>query len=512
MQQKLCPTQLNSTQLNSTQLNSELLEKIIANENSYNDFKQQIINYCSFQQNNFDENLMGFALLTALNFADSEFIKLLTNKFDFDDTKYSFKRKKLHCPWIAFAKAYYCIKQNKRQEAKYIFWRIFAEVSPDYFSKKDFLLLINLLTESNETNDIQNCNLLVKYCELKYNNDIDFKIEQAKYQIANENYNTFYKDKHKANIDFLLKYLNNVFDYYLLAQLCYSVKQMDSFYKCYEKAFLKLQYSPTGHDFANQIITGWEGESTYEANYMLSLLNKVVDSLENIGEKPFLNGGTLLGMYRDGKLINYDCDADIAILKNDRNNLDEYIQKILQTILKDNPNLDYYMGHYPGEINHYSAITFVDKSSKLHIDLAFMYNDNYFEDNPNKKYYSGFFTSMSPMFFSFDKFSLVRKKFCGKDYWIPDNSEHYLEQLYSKDWKKPLKRWNTFISAPNLSTKCKLSAFYFTLPAFLSALSKNNYEESLYYYEEFQRWDYPFTDEMKNHIENYLQQIKANQK
>ena len=322
----------------------------------------------------------------------------------------------------------------------------------------------------------------------------------------------FYEQKNIVLKYYLDNFNQGVVDYYNFANKYCDYYGADNFFKCYEKAIMNLHYTPTGHDFANQIITGWEGESTYEANYMLSLLNKVVDSLENIGEKPFLNGGTLLGMYRDGKLIDYDCDADIAILMKDRNNLDEYIQKLLQTILKDNNNLDYYIGHFPGEVNHYSAIVFADKTSKLHIDLAFMYDDNYFEDNPNKKYYIGFFTSMSPMFFSFDRFDLIRKNFGNRYYWIPTDTEHYLEQLYSKDWKKPLKRWNTFISAPNLSTKCKLSVFYFTLPAFLSALSKNNYEESLYYYEEFQRWDYPFTDEMKNHIENYLQQIKANQK
>ena len=256
---------------NSTQLNSELLEKIIANENSYNDFKQQIINYCSFQQNNFDENLMGFALLTALNFADSEFIKLLTNKFDFDDTKYSFKRKKLHCPWIAFAKAYYCIKQNKRQEAKYIFWRIFAEVSPDYFSKKDFLLLINLLTESNETNDIQNCNLLVKYCELKYNNDIDFEIEQAKSQIANENNNTYYKSKHNYNIEFLLNNSNNINDLYDLYNKCFFIfAEEDNFYKFVEKTILSMKYSEV-------IDNNNENKFLYNQKLRLDDINEIID-------------------------------------------------------------------------------------------------------------------------------------------------------------------------------------------------------------------------------------------
>ena len=438
--------------------NSEILNLIQSKKNVFNRFKRNFINNIDSIKS---QKLKAFALLAASTIQDDDFLNTISKKFDYD---------LINNDLATFAKGIYNLYLKNYEQATNLLWNVFTR-NKKYFCRDDVIHLIQLLDKFY-----------------------------------------FYEQKNIVLKYYLDNFNQGVVDYYNFANKYCDYYGADNFFKCYEKAIMNLHYTPTGHDFANQIITGWEGESTYEANYMLSLLNKVVDSLENIGEKPFLNGGTLLGMYRDGKLIDYDCDADIAILMKDRNNLDEYIQKLLQTILKDNNNLDYYIGHFPGEVNHYSAIVFADKTSKLHIDLAFMYDDNYFEDNPNKKYYIGFFTSMSPMFFSFDKFSLVRKKFCGKDYWIPDNSEHYLEQLYSKDWKKPLKRWNTFISAPNLSTKCKLSAFYFTLPAFLSALSKNNYEESLYYYEEFQRWDYPFTDEMKNHIENYLQQIKANQK
>lgn len=438
--------------------NSEILNLIQSDKNTFEKFKNKFTNNINSIKN---KNLKAFALLAASTIQDDDFLNTITKKFDYD---------LINNDLATFAKGIYNLYLKNYEQATNLLWNAFIK-NKKYFCRDDVIHLIQLL-------------------------------------------NKFYFSEQK---NFVLKYyLDNfnqgVVDYYNFANQYCDYYGADNFFKCYEKAIINLHYTPTGHDFAEQFITGWEGESTYEANYMLSLLNEVVDSLENIGEKPFLNGGTLLGMYRDGKLINYDCDADIAILKNDRNNLDEYIQKILQTILKDNPNLDYYMGHYPGEINHYSAITFVDKSSKLHIDLAFMYDDNYFEDNPNKKYYIGFFTSMSPMFFSFDRFDLIRKNFGNRYYWIPTDTEHYLEQLYSKDWKQPIKRFSTFMSAPNLSPKSTLSVYYFKVPGLLSAMANNNYEESLYLYEGLKHWDYPFTDEMKNHIENYLQQIKTNQK
>ena len=61
--------------------------------------------------------------------------------------------------------------------------------------------------------------------------------------------------------------------------------------------------------------------------------------------------------------------------------------------------------------------------------------------------------------FEYSDFNLVRQNFAGKDHWVPEN-----------------------------------------------------YEKSNYIYKELQRWEYPFTLEMKNHIENYLEQIKANEK
>lgn len=431
---------------------------IQSKKNVFNRFKNEFVKNIDSIKN---KNLKAFALLAASSIRDDDFLNTITKKFDYD---------LINNELATFAKGIYNLYLKNYEVATNLFWSVFV-VNKKYFFRDDVIHLIQLLYEFD-----------------------------------------FHKQKNIVLNYYLDNFEQDIVDYYNFANKYCEYSDTNNFFKCYEKALLKLKYSPKGHDFANQIITGWEGELTYEPNYMLSLLNKVIDSLEKIGEKPFLNGGTLLGMYRDGKLINYDCDADIAILKSDRNNLDEYIQTILQATLKDNPNLDYYVGSFPGEISHYSAIVFADKSSKLHIDLAFMYDDDYFEDNPNKKYYSGFFTSMSPMFFSFDKFSLVRKNFGNKDYWIPDNSEHYLEQLYGKDWKKPLKRWNTFISAPNLSPKCKLSVFYFILPTFLNVLASNNYVESFYYYQELQRWEYPFTDEMKSHIENYLQQIKIKNK
>ena len=64
----------------------------------------------------------------------------------------------------------------------------------------------------------------------------------------------------------------------------------------------------------------------------------------------------------------------------------------------------------------------------------------------------------------------------------------------------------------NIPKQCKLGYFYRYFPALIESLRRKNYDRSIIYYEKLQRWEYPFTSAMKNHIENYLEQIKKNEK
>ena len=53
-----------------------------------------------------------------------------------------------------------------------------------------------------------------------------------------------------------------------------------------------------------------------------------------------MEGGTLLGMYREGKLIEFDYDADIGIIIDNskytnKQNMKNYVNKIIRLILAD---------------------------------------------------------------------------------------------------------------------------------------------------------------------------------
>ena len=481
-------------------ISAEVIQQIRCDKTIYQDFKQSVIN--GFRSKNFDENLMGFALLTALNFDDNEFIEMLSNHFDFDDDKYSFRHKKIRNAWIAFAKAYVCLKNSKRDFAKAIFWKIFAEVNPNYFNKNDFILLINLLTEYNE---IQNCDLLIQYYLLKFNNDLDFRIKQSIFQITNETNNETYKNKHNENIDFLLKNLSDITELQNLCNICFFIfGEEDNFYKFVEKAILNIKYS--------KYINNNENKYLYNQKLRLEDINEIIDILESAGEKPFLDGGTLLGFYRDGKIMSYDADADLALLIDDeiRNNIDKYIIKIRNCIHNSSNKFN---TRLIGGEKTFSSISIENIELNTHVDLEFYYK-HYFDENFNNisKCFLGAESKLSTLMWEFDDFNLIRKKFANRDYWIPENPEHFLEQLYGKDWKIPNSLWISMLSCPNLSKQSKLYVYNFGVNYLIDYLLKNNYEKSDYVYKELQRWEYPFTLEMKNHIENYLEQIKTNEK
>ena len=222
-------------------ISAEVIQQIRNDKTIYQDFKQSVIN--SFANKIFNENLMGFALLTALNFDDNEFIEMLSSHFDFDDDKYSFRHKKIRNAWITFAKAYVCLKNSKRDFAKAIFWRIFAEVSPDYFNKNDFLVLNKLFAEME--NSGESYFLLLSYCIAKFANDnLDFKISMAQFQLDNINNeltkHLHFEKNYQSNLNLLSANINDPIKLNQIAEYCSSHNDKENFFRFNELAILNI--------------------------------------------------------------------------------------------------------------------------------------------------------------------------------------------------------------------------------------------------------------------------------
>ena len=247
----------------------------------------------------------------------------------------------------------------------------------------------------------------------------------------------------------------------------------------------------------------------YNSETCLESVNKIIDILESIGEKPFLEGGTLLGMYREGKLIEFDYDADIGIIIDNskytnKQNMKNYVNKIIRLILADSSFKSIIVCD---DEDYYYLLNIFDTHMN-HIDLSFFYKNFFIEPN-NNSLYSGCPSAFTPLLWECSNFNLVRQNFAGKEYWVPDDTEKYLIENYGENWRTPIKSFSNY---ENIPKQCKLGCFYRYFPALIESLRRKNYDRSIIYYENLQRWEYPFTSAMTNHIENYLEQIKANEK
>ena len=247
----------------------------------------------------------------------------------------------------------------------------------------------------------------------------------------------------------------------------------------------------------------------YNSETCLESVNKIIDILESIGEKPFLEGGTLLGMYREGKLIEFDYDADIGIIIDNskytnKQNMKNYVNKIIRLILADSSFKSIIVCD---DEDYYYLLNIFDTHMN-HIDLSFFYK-NFFNEPNNNSLYTGCPSAFTPLLWECSNFNLVRKNFAGKKYWVPNDTEKYLIENYGENWRTPIERFSNY---ENIPKQCKLGCFYRYFPALIESLRRKNYDRSIIYYENLQRWEYPFTLEMTNHIENYLEQIKTNEK
>lgn len=152
-------------------------------------------------------------------------------------------------------------------------------------------------------------------------------------------------------------------------------------------------------------------------------LFKTVDALEDLDIKYSLVFGTLLGIYRDGKLIEHDTDSDLAIWFQDENKIIElvkwlegkqliltrYTDRIL-TFTCGGDYIDLYMYDTPR----------YRKPDEIDTDILRCIPD------------LGTLTKMD-----FDKKNTVtfhnRKLVCVSD------PEDYFQKLYGSDWKTPIK-------------------------------------------------------------------------
>lgn len=179
-----------------------------------------------------------------------------------------------------------------------------------------------------------------------------------------------------------------------------------------------------------------EGENLVQAE---KLLSDVITVFESCKIAYWLEGGTLLGLRREGRLLPWDNDLDISIHESEGDKLN----LLLDTLKKKG---------FRVRLRKFEKDTKVFKKGDLRmikirtrrffgllkgnvcLDVFIKYTQNdktYWEiDNKVKNVPSKYYNSFKTIDFK------------GKQYIIPESTDEYLTYRYG-DWKTPVKDWNT---------------------------------------------------------------------
>ena len=171
-----------------------------------------------------------------------------------------------------------------------------------------------------------------------------------------------------------------------------------------------------------------------------SLLLEVVKSLDNMNIEYWLEGGTLLGIKRESRLLPWDNDLDLSINNSQINKVDNLIsdlktKKLRVRLRKFNKTSEVFKKEDIRIIKIRNRRFF----NLLKGDVCLEIFVKYPKEN-NSYWMIGNVTKNVP-----SKFYSKFKKIKFKDYAfsIPFLTDEYLTFRYG-DWKKTVKEWNTF--------------------------------------------------------------------
>ena len=466
---------------NFPQSNSEILNLIQSKKNVYNRFKREFIKNIN---NIKSKNLKAFALLVATNFKDNDFLNTITQNFNFD---------LINNDLAIFAKGIYFLSKNDNLKAVNLLWQSFNLNKHLYFNHQTFLTLICLFEDFKLSKErhillqylISTFPYVIEYhmqyilflMQVKFNDDFTLTLAESNAIILRE-------------IDYIYNHAQTSFDWSFLADFYFKfVGDVDKFWECSKNATLTLNVTDKNIDVKRDTIFPIE---IYKEH-----LDSLLDFLNANNIQAFPCTGSLLGLYRDGKLMDYDKDTDIGIIVN---NNDDVINII--NIISTNEKF------YCTKIaecdlsKNILNIGVSDKKNGMVTDIFLHYKkDNFL--------YTGLNTKLCDFFWKHSEFTTIKANLNNKEYYVPSNTKLYLTELYGKNWNEHISIWDSLLNCPNIPQSSQLAVFYFGSIRMHEAFRQKKYAKALNYYTQLKnRWNYPFTAEMCQKIELCLEQIK----
>lgn len=200
----------------------------------------------------------------------------------------------------------------------------------------------------------------------------------------------------------------------------FSRKYFSDFYKMYEKHYWHM-------------IDKKKNKGLQKKGY--EYLGKIDEILSRNGIKYFLTYGSLLGIVREGKFMDYDNDIDLGIIANEKFSW-EKLEKSMQEI-------GMVKKHQFLLNNKITEQTYI--ASSLSVDF-FLY------ENKNDKSISYVYYHKKGEEYKKNQFSVAVnitslisnvKRLSVQEIVtsVPENAELFLQEIYGEDWRIPIKGW-----------------------------------------------------------------------
>jgi len=200
-----------------------------------------------------------------------------------------------------------------------------------------------------------------------------------------------------------------------------------------------------------------------------STLELIEEIKKRVNKQPFLIGGTLLGMIREGHLLGHDKDTDIGIHYDQGIDYFKIASDIAIKTRFKTPQL--FSTFYE---NRSKVITFFDSSNKVTIDLFIFKNDT--------QYIFQELTLLGGNIrWNYPIFHTEKINIGGLNYPIPSKPEIFLNHNFGADWKISKAMWDSLIHCPNIPLDCRRGKIYICLKKQFEELKKGNYNKSQMY-------------------------------
>jgi tetratricopeptide (TPR) repeat protein len=326
------------------------------------------------------------------------------------------------------------------------------------------------------------CERVLQYALNHYPEDLGWKIEALTYQVLLDHRYPQNKEHITGNLNYIYNRCHTANEYDRIAICYFEARDFDKGVNAYDAALKNLNS-----------IEKEEIKLPFNSAKCRDAMDDIVIRLEQENIKPFPIAGSLLGLFRDGKFMNYDKDADLGVFVESDEEIFEIVSKLCKAPQFLAPN----MLNNSKESQHWN-VPIIDIEKDVGVDLFFFYR------KPTQIEF-GVYTTSSVVKWAFKPFELTRQTLAGKEYWLPENIEQHLVEMYGENWREPIEVWDSLLNCPNLTPDSQCGSIYYGLMRLSKALREGKTKKALNYYQTLTtKWGMSFSPEAKENIQRLL--------